>query len=231
LEIKSLILDNYNYKTFCIQCEAAIVEFPNLSVFERNGLKYLKGILDIKLENTSIIGSYFIEIHFTEMFPNRFPDLFEIGKDIPNEADWHKYQNGKCCITVLADEIIKCKAGITVTNFIKNYCLSFFANHIHRKQYDSYLNGYYNHGELGVFEFYAELFKTKNINDWLKYFKHVFRNTLIKIERNDFCFCKSQLKFKHCHYKIFNSLKDIGEQQCLNDFTAINNFINKFTKK
>jgi hypothetical protein len=228
LEIKNRILENY--KIFCIQCEAAVVEFPNLSIMKKNELQYLKGILDIKTNESIVIGSYFIEIHFTEMFPKRFPNLFEIGNDIPNDADWHKYQNGKCCITVLADEIVKCKAGITITSFIKNYCFSFFANHIHRKQYDSYLNGYYNHGELGVFEFYAELFKTKDISEWLKYFKHVFRNELLKTKRNNLCFCQSQIKFKYCHYKIFNSIKDIGEKQCLDDFTAINNFLIKFAK-
>ena len=230
MEIKNLILNSYNYKKFCLQCETAIIEFPSLSIKEENGLQYLKGVLEIKTECKQIIGNYFIEIRFAEMFPYRFPILYEIGKDIPNEADWHKYPNGKCCITVLPDEIIKCKNEITISYFIKNYCFSFFANHIYRKQYGIYLNGYYNHGELGVFEFYSDLFKTKDISEWLKYFKHVFRNELLKIERNHLCFCQSQIKFKYCHYKIFNSIKDIGEQQCLKDFTAINNFIIKFAK-
>jgi hypothetical protein len=222
LEIKGHIVKSDNYQIFCYQCDDVIKMYPNLSIQERDGRKYLKGILDVPNKNLEIIGSYLIEIHFTDLFPLRFPKLFEIGCDIPNDINWHKFSDGRCCITVLPDEILKCKQGITLNSFIRTYCFSFLANHIHRKLTGSYLNGEYGHGVEGVKEFYSDLFKTNNIDEWVKYLKHVFLVPEMRYKRNDLCFCKSELKFKHCHLEIFNSIRDIGAEQCLYDFKRIN---------
>ena len=103
-----------NYKAFCDQLDGVIVKYPNLSIKEMDERKILKGILDIPNDDLNIIGSYFIEIHFTNLFPFRFPKLFEIGGDIPSHIDWHKFSDNSCCITVQPDEIIKCKADCDV---------------------------------------------------------------------------------------------------------------------
>jgi len=210
-----------NYQSFCNQLEDVIRKFPSLSIKEKNNRKYLKGILDIPNEDSIIVGSYLIEIHFVDRFPFRFPLLFETGGSILNEIDCHKYPDGKCCITVLPDEILKCKHGITVIEFIEKYALSFFANHIYKVLTGNYLNGEYSHGKLGLFEFYSDLLKTQDANKWLEYFKHVFLNDGITYHRNDKCFCGSDSKFKYCHLKIFNSITEIGYKQCLNDLEFI----------
>jgi hypothetical protein len=75
-------------------------EFPNLQIKEKNGQKYLKGILDIKTNHGLITKSYLIEIHYSPGYPHRFPRLFEVGGEIPNEPDYHKYTNGSCCLTL-----------------------------------------------------------------------------------------------------------------------------------
>lgn len=224
--MKSLFVQN-NYKIFLEQCQDILKEYPGLSLKDdKPGHQYLKGILDIKNDDSEIVGHYFIEIHFSPGFPYRFPLLFELGEAIPNEADWHKYEDGSCCLTVLPDEIIKCKAGITVQEFIHKYCISFFANHIHKKKEGYYLNGEYSHGIDGLKEFYSELLQTNDPQIWKKYFEYVFGISKIKCERNKPCLCDSGVKFKNCHLRIFSLMQDIGYNQCRSNLLLLGVDIN-----
>ena len=87
LETRNHIVTLDNYKAFCNQLGGVIEKYPNLSIKVKDERKILKGILDIPNDDLNIIGSYFIEIHFTNLFPFRFPKLFEIGGDIPSRID------------------------------------------------------------------------------------------------------------------------------------------------
>lgn len=184
-----------SYGLFCSQLEDAISAYPNLKLqVDKHGLHFLKGILDIPNDEGQIISSFLIEIHFKTGFPYRFPVLFETGGDIPNEADWHKYSNGSCCITVAADEIVKCKNGITLKDFIKRFAVSYFANYLYRKEEGKYLNDEYAHGGYGIFQFYNDLFKTGTFTDWMRWLDNAFKNSEPTIPRNDLCFCGSNKK-------------------------------------
>lgn len=210
-----------SYDLFCEELNVVVQVFPNLSIKEKGDKKILKGILDIYNDNSVLVGNYLVEIHFKEGYPFRFPKLFEIGNEIPNEAEWHKYLDGSCCLTVLPDEILKCKGKIGLIEFIKKYCCSFFANHIHRKKTGKYLNGYYSHGPKGFREFYVEMFKTEDTSLWIQYLKHVFVSKVFSTDRNSLCFCQSGSKFKHCHKLIFDSMWEIGKEQLYSDFKMI----------
>lgn len=85
--------------------------------------------------------------------------MFEPGGDIPQDADWHKNNDGSCCITVGPDEIEKCWYGITVTDFIVRYAIPYLANQIFRKQTGYYKNGEYAHGRQGLIQYYISLQK------------------------------------------------------------------------
>ncbi|MBK7970004.1 MAG: SEC-C domain-containing protein [Bacteroidetes bacterium] len=156
-------------------------------------------------------------------FPYRFPALYESGGDIPNEADWHKYANGSCCITVLPDEILQCKTSISVTSFIKNNAVSYFANHIHRKLTGVYKNGEFAHGLKGLEQFYTTLLKTNDNSLWLQYFEMTFKGKKIECHRNDPCICGSLLKYKICHLKVFQALQSLGDKIVLTHFKLITN--------
>ncbi len=194
------------------QLNEVIHQFPQFQKIEgTDGTFYLKGILDIPNDNLDIVGSYMTEIHCSQKFPYAFPILYETGGDITNHPDWHKYSNGSCCITVEPDEMLICKNGITVLQFIQNHAIAFFANHIYRETTGSYKNGEYAHGIDGMNQFYSDLFMTTEYNEWIRYYEHVFIKKSIHCGRNERCFCNSMKKFKHCHEAIFWQLKQIGK--------------------
>jgi len=211
-----------NQILFNEQLVDTLLQYPNLKIMQEiPDVLYLQGILDIKNDANETVGHFLIEIHCSENFPNRFPILFETGGEIPNEADWHKYKDGGCCITVWTDELLKCKNGITVLFFIEKYAIPYFANQIHKKQTGQYKNGEYAHGIKGISQFYEELLKTSNKELWIQYFKNTFRNLKVDFGRNDLCFCGSEKKYKNCHLNIFSTLHQIGEKRVLNDFSLI----------
>lgn len=210
-----------NYDIFCDQLTSVIQKYPNLRIREVSGLKFLKGILDIPNDDKEIVGSFSVEISFNDKFPNRFPFLKEVGGDIPNVADWHKYTNDVCCITVEPNEILICKNGISVPFFIEKYAIPYFANHIHKIKFGTYKNGEYAHGSAGIKQFYSDLFKTTDENKWIEYLRIVFKNNSISISRNDKCFCGSNIKFKQCHEKVFHQMRVIGINQIINDLKKI----------
>lgn len=192
-----------------------------MSVKVRNDKKYLKGILDVPNDEGEVIGSFLIEIHCSSNYPYRFPILYETGGSIPNEGDWHKYNDGSCCITVQAAEILECRTGVTLLLFITKHVVGFLANYIYKKETNTYKNGEYGHHVMGPFQFYSHLMKTSDFKLWNKYFQHIFLRDTYRSERNVPCFCNSGLKYKNCHSKIFETLKDIGKDQILKDFKNI----------
>lgn len=199
-----------------------ISSYPNLSIKkDNNGNAHLRGILDIPNDKNDIVGHFLIEIHRSKNFPFQFPILYEMGGAIPNSPDWHKYNDNSCCITLETDELIKCKNGIHVDFFIKNYVIPYFANQIFRIQEGHYKNGEYAHGSAGIRQFYNELMKTNNENLWVQYVKIAFGQISINAGRNDSCFCGSAIKYKHCHLEVFNTLLKIGYKRILQDFKSL----------
>lgn len=200
------------------ELEAVIDEFSQLKIKKEGNVPFLKGILDIPDDENNIVGSFAIEIYPTVGFPYRFPKLLEVGGDIPCEVDWHKYSDNSCCLTVPANEILICKNGITILRFIKEHAIPYFANQLYRKKTGKYLNEY-SHGIKGIYEFYVDLFHSKDFSIWIKCLNVAMGKS--KIERNSPCYCGSNIKYKKCHLPIECELANIGWEQIKNDFQLI----------
>jgi hypothetical protein len=154
-----------------------------------------------------------IEVKNSQGFPYRFPILYETGGNIQNEANWHKYSDDSCCITVEPDELLICRNGISVLEFVRKHAIAYLANHIYRITEGKYMNGEYDHGLAGTWQFYTKLFKTSDLGKWIEYYDHVFTKKSIYIGRNSLCFCESGQKFKHCHEKVFQDLRWLGKNR------------------
>ncbi|MDR3156628.1 MAG: SEC-C domain-containing protein [Lactobacillales bacterium] len=167
--------------------------------------QYLKGTIEVSDTEHTISKSYLIEIHFTEGFPYRFPKLYEVGGDIPCEADFHKYSDSSCCITAFIDELFKCKNSITVLQFVKEQVIPYLANQWYRQITGEYKNEY-SHGDKGQVEgLYDYAFGEKKNN----------------LGRNDECFCGSNKKYKKCCLTIISNIQLIGKERILQFINSI----------
>ena len=192
--------------------------YPNLSIQKKNGLGYLKGILDIIDESDHVFGQFSIEIHESEGYPYRFPKLYEVGGEIPRFADWHKYENDLCCLCVVQEEILFCNKGINLDFFIEKVANPYFANQIFRKAEGKYLNEY-SHGPKGFMEFYTELFKSNDINQWERFCDFCFNKPALG--RNLPCYCGSGEKFKKCHLSVEEALWVLGKEKVMSDIISL----------
>lgn len=192
---------------------ALLQQYKNLRVVERQGLTepILRGIVDIPDDNRNIVGSYLIEVHSTLLYPKRFPRLFEVGGEIENTADWHKYSDGSCCITVEPDEIIKCHNDLSLLEFMNQYGVPYFLNQIHRKNFGYYLNGEYSHGIMAVSEFYCDLLGGTSKKDWVIWALMAFEGFPMP-KLYEVCSCGSKRSFKNCHYPRIQALKKLGKE-------------------
>lgn len=212
--IRDLIMSDH-YKLFENQLVDVCEKFPNLRVKTKDGRKYLKGIIDITNSEQENVRSFLIEIHYSKDFPYRFPLLLEVGNDIPCDPDWHKYNDNSCCITVEPDEILQCLNGITITQFIYNNVIPYFANQYHKIITGKYKNEY-PHGRGGLIMYYNELFQTSDISKWKLYIEYAFGIRKLNVGRNEKCICGNSIKMKNCHSKIFDKIKQIGKQNIIN---------------
>jgi len=203
---------------FLNEIPIVLKKYPDLTVKNKNGTDYLKGILDISDENGIVVGSFSVEIHPTEKFPYRFPKLYEVGGDIPCEPDWHKYSDNFCCLTVGQEEILICHKGISIIEFIDKIARPYFANQLYRKREGRYLNEY-PHGLDGIKVFYTELFKRNDLSLWRKCIDSAFVKR--QIGRNDKCYCNSGVKYKNCHLPVEEKLQILGKGRVLTDIKII----------
>lgn len=217
--LQNHILMVVNNNEFKRQTGAFIKEYPNFHVRTDSGLTYLKGILDIPDDEGGIAGSFSIEIHPSKDFPFAFPVLYEVGDEIPCEADWHKYSDNSCCLTVPAKEKLLCKQGITLLWFVTNIVIPYFANQLYKKRTGQYMQEY-SHGSDGVREFYDELFHSRNLGVWMRCLENAFGRA--KSERNETCYCNSGKKYKRCHLLIEDDVRKIGKEQIMIDFKIMN---------
>lgn len=200
------------YDTFVSQLNEAVTAFPTLERIVIDEKEVLKGTLAVVDKDGKYWEDYGIEIQATEKFPYEFPLLFETSGKIPKIADWHVYEDTlSCCVKVKPEEILRCKKGITVTDYIREEVMPYLFNQTHRRVEGYYANGEYGHGILGIYEFYADILNTGNdIQRTIQLMLFVARHE--RPVRTSYCFCGKQIKFRHCHLEAFDKLKQIGDE-------------------
>jgi hypothetical protein len=132
-------------------------DFPELVFCEENGKPLLKGQIILNDSDGKFIDQYEVTIEAVEMYPFRFPYVYETGGRLPINVDWHLFSDGHCCIKTIPEEYLLCKSGINLKWFIESQLIPYFFNQKHREIHGYYLNER-PHGGQGVIEFFEELY-------------------------------------------------------------------------
>lgn len=182
--------------------------FDKLNIVEENEERFLKGSLDVIDGTGKIWGTYEVEIKGSESYPSAFPKLFETNNAFPKNADWHVYEDDfSCCVDVTPNELIICKEGLNIVDYIKQYAIPYFANQTYRIREGYYLYGEYSHGIIGRLEFYQSKLKAKSPTELIKMFDLIIKD--YNPDRRTMCpFCHKE-KFRRCHRDAFKELQMI----------------------
>lgn len=195
-----------NYKLFRQQIAEVAILYPELEVSVRDNQEILCGTFRVIDDEGREWNNFEIQIRFSEVFPYGFPQLLEVGGKIPKIPDWHVNPNGTCCITIPLLELISCKNGLTIRQFIENHVKPYLFNQAHRIKKGYYANQEFSHGASGVYEYYNEIFKEKKVNKIITYLQNI-KST--KIGKKALCFCGKKAKFRKCHPEVYKLFKTI----------------------
>jgi len=208
------------YNIFINQIDQVVERYSNFNIVEDSEEKYLQGELQVVDRSGVFWESYQLEIKHHPDFPYRFPKVFEISDKIPKIADWHINKDHSFCIDVDASEIIKCKDGLSLIEFIEKELTPYLFNQTHRKVQGHYVGGEYSHGLKGIYEFYSDSLKTgDNVRKTLSLM--MFIATHSRPNRSNKCFCESGELFRHCHRKAYDELKVLGQKHLENDLQLL----------
>lgn len=199
------------YQLFIKVAHTISTHYPGLMLDTSSENAVLKGEIKIIDEYGKFWESYNIEIHYREGFPYKFPAVYETSCKIPKIADWHMNEDGSCCIKVLPEELITCKNGITVREFIDQEVIPYFFNQTHRRVEGYYANGEYAHGIQGIYEFYSRVLETKeDVLGTVRMLLFIAQNK--KPIRTANCFCGRDEKFRKCHRVAYERLSVIDKE-------------------
>ena len=198
-----------NYTLFRQQIAETAKLYPELKVSVLDGIELLSGTFRVIDDEGKEWNNFEIQIRFSKAFPYRFPQLVEIGGKIPKVADWHIYTTGACCITIPLLEVISCRNGITVLQFIQDHVKPYLFNQAHRIEKGYYAHQEFAHGAYGILEYYQELFNEKDMRKIIGYL-NILKST--EFGKKTPCFCGRKAKFRKCHTEVFKIFRTIPGQ-------------------
>lgn len=216
-------IEPINKKKFIEQSEIFIDKYSSFNNIHEDGIPSLVGNIYLNDENNQLIDYYKIQIKFTENFPKRFPLVFELTKKIPENIDWHIFENdGNCCLSSFPEELIYCNNDYTLINFFEDKVIPFFYAQIFRNK-----NGYFlkerPHGEMGWISFFFDELNTKDLRVVEKSLKFILQN--IQLERTASCFCGSKEKYRKCHRDRLENIQKLNNEQLIYFYKKINSFL------
>ncbi len=198
--------------------DSVLNTYPKLKFFDKDNCKYLLGELDIFDADDNYWDSFNVRITIPKHYPVAFPKLYEIESKIKAIDSSHINNNGSCCVCCLQEEDIRKRKGITVIEYINEYAIPFLANILYYRENGEYANGEYKHGIDGVVQYYQELFNKKRVDEILREIDFMYSQ---KLERNEKCYCGSNLKYKNCHLRIAKVLGKLSKERLSKDIEAM----------
>ena len=208
--------------------EEVLEMFPKMDLTVENKFKVLCGEVDIFDSANIYIESFNIKVIIPPRYPYQFPRLFEIGNKFEHVPDRHISEDGSCCVCSLQEENLLSQRGMTIKNFFLKYVLPYLANQLYFDSQGKWANGDFDHGDLGIFQYYSELLKLGNITDVVE-FVSVFNVT--KLYRNDACFCGSGKKLKRCHESVYKVFKGLSKKRREMDLFELRSLAKKMSRK
>ncbi len=201
------------FQIFKKEAELIQNEYPGLKLDadEMTNAPCLSGIIQLESENGDVIDRYKLKIVAIPEYPTRFPYVFETEGRIPLNIDWHVYPNdGHCCISSFPEEILTCKKGINLRDFIENHLKPYLFSQKYRED-----NGFFllerAHGVKGNVQFFIDAFKTNDlilIVNGLRFIKKRKEPNRVSL-----CFCESGQKFRNCHRETYRMLSIFSDHE------------------
>lgn len=177
-----------------------------------------------KFHSESIEDDYFIRIYIPTAYPNKLPQVWELGGRIPK--DFHKFKNESLCLGTSLDVKIKFYKRPNLLGFIEEGVVEYLFGYSYKLRHGKLPVGERSHGIRGVIEHYKELFSTPDLIDVVNLLEILICGTY---QANRHCPCGSKKFFEQCHGEILSKLLDYKSlEEYLVDFIDIERFFRMY---
>ena len=204
-----------------------LIEYPGFSHHSETGDSWLIGTITFAADDKQY--AYEVRIVASTEYPHRFPKVFETVSTFPKIIDWHVYEDESFCFTVLPLEVLRCRLGMDLCTFLKEWIVPYLANQQYRKNEGKYANGEFSHGLWGLMEYYGPLIRTSSMFEVEATLTFAIEHK--RVERVSKCFCGNGKKYRHCHKKAIETLWEVGDEVIMDHRNRFRLFILEMINK
>lgn len=195
---------NSSWERFIVESKEVLNHFPELELtVPENEPPRLIGSIGLPDTDGNIYDRYQLSIIASDDSNMWFPGVSEIGGRLPHNNDWHVFDDGHCCIKSAPEQIVICRKGISLLQFIREQVLPYFHAQAFREQHGYYLHER-SHGEFGNVEYIADVLKTRNRKAMAQQLMFILQGR--EPNRSNRCFCGSRKLYRHCHRDAYRDL-------------------------
>jgi hypothetical protein len=177
---------------------------PDLDCMVEDDVVYLRGGFVVYYDGRRW-GRFRIEIEFPTPYDRQLATVREMDGRIPWDINRHMYSDGTACLFLEEEFWWRHPDGVAFETFLGDIVGSFFlAQTYFEKVEPRWLFGDRAHFGLGVYHFYAEVFKTE---DWRTL--HEFLDYIRRGAKGHWkCPCGSGRRLRDCHKSAFSKIRD-----------------------
>jgi len=137
-----------------------------------------------------------IELELHDEYPDELPMVRELDRRIPRTTDRHVNPHDNTLCVVLPEEYWSTHENCELIAYLDGPVREFFISQLHFEHHKSWPFGHRNHGDEGLFDFFEELFGTRDQQAVRHFLDYLSRE---RIAGHWTCPCGSKQKLRKCH--------------------------------
>ena len=183
----------------------SLIEHPNLHIaVDEGGRLLIRGTLSVESDG-DVLDRFLIEILFPENYPKGVPVVREIGGRLPWDRARHvNPEDGSACLFIRDERWRAWPVGSSFRSFLDVPVRNYFLGQSFVEMGLPWPFGQWEHGEIGVEEFYKELLATDDLSVVQAYLECLSAK---KLKDHWACPCGSGRRIMQCHWKRVTELR------------------------
>lgn len=171
--------------------------FPGLQLEDEGNRVLFRGPFPVRTDGAGTPRDQFsIEVEVSPDSPKGMPVVREVANRVPRTQDRHVNDDGTLCVLLPHSYAYHCRDGLDLDEYLDGPLRAHLAGQLLAEIGEPWPLGEWNHGVLGVLDFYAEILGTRELG--------ILRGLLELLARQELkgehrCPCGSGRDLRRCH--------------------------------
>ena len=185
-------------------CDASAVQ-PHMHLDDEGYRVVFRGRYEIR-ESSELLEAFAVDVVLPTDPPRGIPSVWEVGGRIPRIADPHHVNgDGSLCVVLPEAFWYEYPEGLSLSEYLQGPLRHHLAGQAMLLRGEPWPAGEWGHGFEGMFQFYQELFGTRDSKQLQGFLDLVSRD---RVKGHWICPCGSGKKLRHCHGEQVSEVRD-----------------------